>query len=255
MTTRPLKKRIYGNCTIQAPDGEPICKCDHKKIKWYLDRDLATLVEEDPPTIRLKFEPKGRGNAGDQFYMTERRNLCVCCGTEFDLTRHHVVPHSFRKYFPDHLKSHSSHDVVLLCIECHSDYENHSQDYRKEMAKELGISPVEATQLLDRDLNKIKKYARAILKKGGVMPQDRADDMMIEIMEYLGNDDVSNEHLKELSEMTAVTMDPEHVPFSKRAVEILGVEEITMRWRRHFLETADPDYLPDNWDPERPVGL
>lgn len=253
MTTRPLRKRIYGNCTIQAPDGEPICKCDRKKVDWYLKRDLAILVHDNPATIRLKFEPKGRGNAGDKFYMQARANLCVICGTEYDLTRHHVVPHSFRKYFPKDIKSHSSHDVVLLCIECHSDYEMDSQEYRKQLADELGISPAETSQIMDKKLNKAKKFARAILKKGGIMPQERADDMLLAIMEFLNKDDITNEDLESLANAKPVISDDNHIPFSKKAVKILGASEVTMRWRRHFVDTSKPDYLPSNWDINRPI--
>jgi hypothetical protein len=32
---------------------------------------------------------------------------------------HRVVPSCYRRNFPAQLKSHRSHDVVLLCFECH----------------------------------------------------------------------------------------------------------------------------------------
>ena len=76
-----LKKPIYENCQILAPDGEILCKCDRKKVEWYLDRDLADLVKEDPLTARLKFEPSGRGITAfdgqqddDEFYTEDRTN-------------------------------------------------------------------------------------------------------------------------------------------------------------------------------------
>jgi len=34
---------------------------------------------------------------------------CVC----------RVVPACYRRCFPAHLKSHRSHDIVLLCVDCH----------------------------------------------------------------------------------------------------------------------------------------
>jgi hypothetical protein len=32
--------------------------------------------------------------------------------------RHSVVPHCYRKRFPGAMKSHLSHDIVLMCLDC-----------------------------------------------------------------------------------------------------------------------------------------
>lgn len=50
----------YENCRIVSPEGVGLATCGLKKVRWYLDRDLAELVSQDPPVIRLKFTPKGR---------------------------------------------------------------------------------------------------------------------------------------------------------------------------------------------------
>lgn len=44
---------------------------------------------------------------------------CVVCGKDNRISKFNVVPHSYRKFFPVDLKSHSSHDIVLLCTRCH----------------------------------------------------------------------------------------------------------------------------------------
>ena len=36
-----------------------------------------------------------------------------------NLTRHHVVPHCYRRNFPQELKAYCSHDVLPLCHSCH----------------------------------------------------------------------------------------------------------------------------------------
>ena len=33
--------------------------------------------------------------------------------------RHNIVPHCYRQHFPPFMKSHLSHDIVLLCLSCH----------------------------------------------------------------------------------------------------------------------------------------
>jgi hypothetical protein len=75
---------------LMSPEGEILCKCDLKKINWYLDRNLGEIVAQDPitlkfnvSTIRVKsedaenhianylttfqFAPKGMGHAGDPY--------------------------------------------------------------------------------------------------------------------------------------------------------------------------------------------
>lgn len=110
-----------------APDGELLSNCDFKKANWYVERGLAEKILDEPYTIRLLFEPNGRSGVAkphvelydDNFYTVDRENKCVCCGKEKDYSRFHVIPTLYRQHFPDELKSHRSHDIVLLCFTCH----------------------------------------------------------------------------------------------------------------------------------------
>lgn len=66
--------QVYDNCRMLAITGELLCYCDARKLHWYLDKGLAELVTEEPPTIRLLFEHK---NADQQVRAGFR--LVVCC--------------------------------------------------------------------------------------------------------------------------------------------------------------------------------
>lgn len=88
-------------------------------MEWYLSRGLGTLVGTDPLTVQLQFEPKGRGHADDAYYLSEKDNICCVCGAGEHYLRHSIVPHCYRQHFPEHMKSHLSHDIVLLCVGCH----------------------------------------------------------------------------------------------------------------------------------------
>jgi hypothetical protein len=49
----------------------------------YTQRNLAKLIEDDPPAIMLLFEPKGRPEDEDnEFYIQRKKNICVGCGEE-----------------------------------------------------------------------------------------------------------------------------------------------------------------------------
>ena len=117
-----LKKPLYDNAKLEAPDGELLCVCDSRKAIWYVEKGLGTFVtkEDSNITVRLNFEPAGRprGQAGD-YYLTAKENLCVVCGATQNCLRKYVVPHEYRKLFPDVMRDHQSHDVLLMCLACH----------------------------------------------------------------------------------------------------------------------------------------
>lgn len=135
---------LYDNCYLQAPDGELLCTCDTKKALWYVQRDLATVITESPYTIRLNFEPSGRsvGEVG-RFYQTPKQNKCVVCGKNESYVRKNIIPLEYRKSFPDIMKSHISHDVLLLCPECHQQSNVSDLSIRLKLAKQCNAPFIE----------------------------------------------------------------------------------------------------------------
>lgn len=55
----------------------------------------------------------------EDYYMHSKENKCVACGEEGHYLRYRVVPACYRRNFPVQWKSHRSHDIVLLCVDCH----------------------------------------------------------------------------------------------------------------------------------------
>lgn len=94
-------KPLYHNCYLQAPDGDILCTCDKKKAQWYVSKQLGEVVQENPFTVKLKFEPSGRalGEVG-KYYTQVKVNQCVVCGNSDKFIRKNVVPREYRKYFP-----------------------------------------------------------------------------------------------------------------------------------------------------------
>ena len=83
---------------------------------------LGHFIVNEPEnvTVRLNFEPAGRssGRAGG-YYCNPKTNICVVCGTDESSLRKYIVPHEYRKFFPDVMRDHQSHDVLLMCLGCH----------------------------------------------------------------------------------------------------------------------------------------
>lgn len=139
----------------------------------YIRRDLAKLVDDNPPAIILLFEPKGRPeDEGNDFYIQSKRNICVGCGNKKNYLRYRIIPSCYRMHFPEHLKSHRSHDIVLLCVDCHEVAHASAEKYKKQIAKEFGI-PLFVRKVVDLEQTQITSgpsVSATILKDAGVSP-------------------------------------------------------------------------------------
>ncbi|KAL5978635.1 hypothetical protein ACLOJK_029752 [Asimina triloba] len=210
------KSPVYHNCRIFASDGRLLCYCDQKKLDWYLRRDLAKLVEEDPPAIMLLFEPKGRPEDEDNdFYIQSKKNMCVGCGEGNHYLRYRIIPSCYRLHFPEHLKSHRSHDIVLLCVDCHEIAHAAAERHKKHIAAEFGIPlfiqkvvhPVEyqVSETSGLDTNpeeagvsplQLRTAAMALLRHGSRLPSKRREELIKVVREYYGGREVSEEDLE-----------------------------------------------------------
>ncbi|XP_024960832.1 protein RRP6-like 3 isoform X2 [Cynara cardunculus var. scolymus] len=211
------KSPVYHNCRIYANDGRLLCYCDRRKLEWYLQRDLAKLVDEDPPAIMLLFEPKGRPeDEGNDFYIQSKKNICVGCGEGNHYLRYRIIPSCYRIHFPEHLKSHRSHDIVLVCVDCHEKAHSAAEKYKKKVASEFGIplfvhkvvnsneehdvsgSSTSLMKLGDGGVSplELRTAAMALLRHGPRMPPGRREELKEVVKKYYGGRDISEEDLE-----------------------------------------------------------
>ncbi len=243
---------VFDNCIIQAPDGVTLSRCGIKKLKWYVSRGLAEQVGDNPPTIRLKFEPRGRDGLDDPLLTDGKPNICVVCGTPEDLTKHHIVPYSFVKHMAVDKKVDVIHDIYPLCRYHHTEYERLSTERRKEMAEAFGVP------LYGLDPDDLQPFARgvksasALLRHGENIPDDRREMLLANVREFLKLD--REPTLQELKNAANFRMkDHEnYVNFSKHvAGQYEDLEQFAKEWRIHFMETMKPQFMPDNWSVDR----
>lgn len=66
---------------------------------------VVAVVSEEPLTLKLHFEPAGRPGEDREYYLQNKENICVVCGTEEDCVRKNIVPHEYRRYIAatDHM--------------------------------------------------------------------------------------------------------------------------------------------------------
>jgi len=246
-------RRLYGNCVVLSPDSDrPMFRCDRERMEWYLERKLAVLVSEDPPVLRLTFQPKGPGHAGDSYFLQGFKNQCVVCGSQDDLSHHHIVPDGYRRYFPriSYVLGRWMYDVLLLCVRCHERYERMANEFKETIAVEYGI-PSSGISNLTRDKLRFMKAAIALERHGDKIPEGRRTLLEGDVKAYLGKDAFTREDLalwKEIQQSIDVTP-PGEMIISK----IPDIDDFAIRWRWHFMTQMKPRFLPSGWNPERRI--
>ncbi|XP_046487671.1 exonuclease 3'-5' domain-containing protein 2 [Neodiprion pinetum] len=254
-------KPLYHNCYLQAPDGDTLCTCDHKKATWYVEKGLGTVVQEEPYTVRLKFEPSGRaqGEVG-RYYTQVKINRCVVCGATDKFIRKNVVPREYRKYFPVVMKEHQSHDVLLLCPTCHQISNMQDIRMRKRLA-EMCDAPLSGPSISVDDAyqshwRRLRSAVRA-LRKESSLPNQRRLILESHVSELTGHKEITPQLLDELDQQIkatqpSVSVQTGRTPHGLKVVEHFesqpgGLVELEQLWREHFLSAMEPKYMPELW--------
>ncbi|XP_039283645.1 exonuclease 3'-5' domain-containing protein 2 [Nilaparvata lugens] len=260
----PRQKPLYHNIYLEAPDGEVLCTCDDSKATWYLTKGLAEIISEEPLRLRLTFEPSGRNGAGDEYYALPKNNECVVCGSKQALRRKNIVPLEYRKYFPIKMKDHCSHDVLLLCFECHIRNSHYEQELKNSLAAECNAplsNTKENRQRLELpDIMAVRSAARALLK-GDRIPEPRKQELRSVVTNYLRRKDdqvpeLNDQLLNELGQTCYWVKNEDYNPHGLKVVDcykdrfsnpIEGLRVLEKMWRRNFVDNMQPEFLPQLW--------
>ncbi|XP_072545556.1 exonuclease 3'-5' domain-containing protein 2 isoform X2 [Salminus brasiliensis] len=267
------KSPLYDNCFLHAPDGQPLCTCDKKKAKWYLDKGIGELISEEPFIVRLLFEPSGRPDSQKDYYLTAKENLCVVCGKAESYIRKNIVPHEYRRHFPAEMKDHNSHDILLLCTSCHAASNVYDGFLKQQLADEYSAPQgcEEGVRMLeDSDRRRVRSAARALLSAGESMPDTRRDELLSLIRTFFSEKEegvvieeeglvteekgeVTEEMLQTVANLETRIFNEHYVPHGLKVVRayaehgLQGLIDLERRWRQHFLSSMQPSHLPPLW--------
>jgi len=243
----------YGNCTVLPPDSDQVMfRCNDDRKDWYLKNKLAVLVSEKPLVLRLTFPPRGPGHAGDPYFLQIFKNRCVVCGVEAGLSHHHIVPDCYRRYWPRTSQELGRwmYDVLLLCLPCHKAYELRAHELKLEISKEYDV-PIAGVSNLSQEMLHVMKAAAALHRHAEKIPPPKRTLFENTVKRYLRKETlVPEDYLvyKKISRQAVVTPAGELI-----AEKIQDVDDFAIRWRRHFLKSMKPGFLPDLWNPERRI--
>ncbi|XP_039254782.2 exonuclease 3'-5' domain-containing protein 2-like isoform X1 [Styela clava] len=248
---------LYDNCKLQAPDGQLLSTCDRKKALWYMEKNLAELICEDPLTIRLYFEPSGRPDDDRDYYLYEKENKCVVCGSTESFVRKNVIPHEYRKHFALAMKDHTSHDILLLCLPCHQQSNYYDCLLRRQLAEEFKApqGSIQAARMFeDPERRSVRSAGRALQNSKNKLPENRKRELDLILAEFFNVDDVTDEIISEACELETRVENEAYVPHGEKVVLSIfkdqgtqGMLDFERRWREHFLKNMQPKYLPVLW--------
>lgn len=241
-----VTRRLYENLRVLDKDGNLMFRCNRDKAEWYLSRGLARKLSETD--FQLTFEPRGRGMASCAYCLEDRRNVCVVCGADRDLSRHHVVPRCYRRHLPRDVKR-DHYDVLLLCVGCHVEYEKRANPLRKSLALRhdapLGDDGGQRAGELRQH-----KLAWALDRYWDKIPPGRRAEMLSELGGLAGGD-VGRGDLPGLWRRNSRRRREKREHGRLVVAGIEDVQAFIEQWRAHFLATMKPRFLSDKWTVER----
>lgn len=221
---------LYSNYQLLSQDGTVLAYIASKRRDWYLKKGLAEAVSDT--AIRLLFKHKSAG-AQPKIYAESREAICVVCGTVSDLTKHHVVPYSFKRYFPLIYKAHTSFDVVVLCEKCHNAYEKVANELKKDLFDQYNV----ASKLRPKEVG----VASTLIKHG-----DRLPPIIRERLEKQLPEGVAESKTALIEYIQNFSYDKGN-PHEEVVKSLASIEDFIILWRKHFVEVMQPQFLSQSW--------
>lgn len=268
-----MNKPMYDNIRMLDPQGELLSQISVRKANWYVGKELADWVDastcrtatETSPVdfdgnkfIQLRFEPKNRCSEGGRgsYIKSDKKNACVVCGDDEYIMRHYVVPYAYRTHFPHQYKSKLSHDIIVLCPLCQVTADQERQQRMQAIEDEYRGCEAEPKFIVDPDLYRLRNKALALLKWQHKIPAEKVkeyDDIVRRHLDLMDKAiDLTSEQLQSAIDVEYRIENPKYVPGAVVVAAYLGSDEEKITafirdWRRHFINTMDPQHLPVGW--------
>jgi len=111
----------------------------------------------------------------EKYHLVVRDNACVVCSTKEEFARFSIVPTLYRAHFPNTYKSHSTHDVMLLCFQCQERAQRYQYALKKYISRKLNVKLDSQSDKKNNNtkISKIKWAVGLLQSVGGKLPVAR----------------------------------------------------------------------------------
>ncbi len=173
-----------------------------------------------------------------------------------------MVPNAYRKHLTAICSRYRRdiHDVLCVCGICHVQYEKHSKKLRQTIAEEFGI-PLSGMGFVDvnsvefisqKKKQKLNNLARALINHADVIPASRQQTIKEKISSIIGHQPSESEiQILGKIKLKLDNRGNDYKSHGKLVVLKLTstntIERFIQRWRRHFINSMNPQFLPKHW--------
>lgn len=251
-----LERPYYGDYRFYHPDGSLMFITTERRANFYTTKDLVSQDTTDPKKFVFKTEPANWGfwdTSLHHYHLRLKKNRCVVCGSNEQLTKHHVLPVTFQRYYPNDPEDAGvrSHDMLLLCLDCHETYE---QKYADPVRNQWAIKHEAHLnhRFKNTELGQAVKMAKTLLRKR--LPAQIQRKLIEEVAKVLTKKP-SKDDLNRLATLgwrdTQELL--EKADMGKKVTDAWDLGELRRFWRSHFVESMNPQFLPEGWSIDAPV--
>lgn len=251
-----LKDQVYDNIEFYSPSGELMFLGSNKKVIWYTKKDLIKKIDDNK--YQFLFEPKGKGHYNESDFDTSQKSMkcmpkqtiCVVSGKNTHLTRHHIVPAAYVKYFlfEDYTQNRlQHHDIVLLNNSIHEEYENKALFLKDKLCKKYDITSFKESCKIQQKAFTAAKQGKKLLEPSYIQNNKHYKK---ELQLYCFKQNIQISELQDYvseKEQLILDLDCHYKQLSEKLDTLELLQDFCEIWRKHFIDTMKPKFLPKNW--------
>jgi hypothetical protein len=156
----------------------------------------------------------------------------------------------YRRHFPLDIKGRSSHDVVVICVDHHTEYEAVATELKNKLNVEITGERIvsEAKPGLH-----VARYCRTLCNNSHRIPEDRKQEMIKYVAEHIGGEVTTERMYDFYQEYEASNGSAPGKVVVDNLKTKQDIQDFIVFWRKHFIDTMNPKFMIDFWDINRSI--
>jgi hypothetical protein len=149
----PIENEVFLNYTLKSSDGHFLGYLTKQRLKWHIKKNYYLSIDETNNIVVLdqtfqEVQDKKKTYI-KQHYSIKKENLCISCGTTFDLVKMRIIPYCITKLIPDEHKT-GAENIIAICLDCSIPISKLLNDFKKDIYQKycIDINELEKTEKL-----------------------------------------------------------------------------------------------------------